>query len=111
MAACAAHGGVLYKLTSHSAPAPLRASPGARSRATIMNTEKIKEILDTVSFIFVTPEFLGEERLKYVRCELRKIRNRMPRIDNDGVAVNIVGSLLLAIVSFIFIVMIWLIPL
>jgi hypothetical protein len=75
-----------------------------------MNAEKIKEILDTVSFILVTPEFLGEERLKYVRRELQRIRNTIPILDEDGVAANIVGALLLAIVVFILIVMIFAIP-
>jgi hypothetical protein len=68
-----------------------------------MNAEKIKEILDTVSFILVTPEFLGEERLKYVRCKLQRIRNTIPRLHEDEVAINIVSSLLLTMVVFILI--------
>ena len=61
-----------------------------------MNAEKIKEILDTISFILVTPEFLGEERLKHVRDELRQIRNRVPQSFDNEVAINITGSLLLS---------------
>ena len=75
-----------------------------------MNLEKTKEILDTISFILVTPEFLGEQRLKYVRGELRKIRNRISQFYDNEVAMNIIGSLLLAIVVFVFIVVMFIIP-
>jgi hypothetical protein len=38
-----------------------------------MKVEVVVQALDTLAFVLVTPEFLGEERLKEVRATLEKI--------------------------------------
>jgi hypothetical protein len=48
-----------------------------------MEVEALKEILDGVAFVLVTPEFLGKERLEHFREATRRFRQKLfpPEVD------------------------------